>query len=391
MATHQSILNEFDPLSQAAASSSTQRTPATPLPIPGLNPNSNTDRLIRRVEEHRALVLDGLQSELAQVTSSISNAAGSGIKPRITLSKSPPRSSSLRLGPRRRSSDAQVSPVEADFFHPSGPPASDHALRRRLSRSLGSDEYTDFVSSQTSSESHHSPPHTTLHFDPSREKDQEVTQTLNISNTSKSIGKTVKALKPAIANLFSDQNPLFSDPSPSVSPSSNGHRSRPTKFFTGAPGFDSSAPLPSFARPPSAPKSSSRSSTFPSPKGTLHPGSSSSAPPSTSPSPPPPAPVSLLGLYSNAKSILSADTAEGIRPSLPSRLRVASAWTILYSLDMHGVSIATLYTRVRAGMSGRGTSAGLVLVVQSSDGHCFGAFINEALRRSDAFYGSGEW
>lgn len=88
---------------------------------------------------------------------------------------------------------------------------------------------------------------------------------------------------------------------------------------------------------------------------------------------------------------MNGNLAEALRPSLPSRLRIASKWTLLYSLDAHGVSLATLYARVEAGMTGRGISAGLLLVVKDDEGYVFGAFINEKLRRTDGFYGSGEW
>lgn len=107
-------------------------------------------------------------------------------------------------------------------------------------------------------------------------------------------------------------------------------------------------------------------------------------------SPVPPAPITLIA-PPGLRSILTSDTAESLRPSLPSRLRIASQWSLLYSLDAHGVSLSTLYSRVEQGMNGRGPAAGLLLVVKDHEGYVFGAFVNEKLRRTEGFYGSGEW
>lgn len=90
------------------------------------------------------------------------------------------------------------------------------------------------------------------------------------------------------------------------------------------------------------------------------------------------------------KYILTHDLADGLRPSLPTRLRIANSWTLLYSLDQHGVSLSTLYARVEQGMAGLGSSIGCVLVVQDTEGALFGAFSNEALKKREGYYGSGE-
>lgn len=90
-------------------------------------------------------------------------------------------------------------------------------------------------------------------------------------------------------------------------------------------------------------------------------------------------------------TILNADMADALRPSLPARLRIASQWTLLYSLDAHGISLNTLYNKVDAGMANRGMAAGLLLIVKDNEGGVFGAFINEKLRRTEGYYGSGEW
>lgn len=66
-------------------------------------------------------------------------------------------------------------------------------------------------------------------------------------------------------------------------------------------------------------------------------------------------------------------------------------WKLLYSLDQDGVSLSTLYSRVAAGMGRKSTSSGCLLVVEDTDGCVFGAYSNEAFKRSDSYYGSGEW
>ncbi|KAI5806163.1 TLDc domain-containing protein [Geopyxis carbonaria] len=77
-----------------------------------------------------------------------------------------------------------------------------------------------------------------------------------------------------------------------------------------------------------------------------------------------------------------------IRLLLPPRLQLHDTWTLAYSLETHGVSLATLYERGRA----RGSHGSpCVLVVRDSLGGMFGAFANEAFRPSGGrYYGTGE-
>lgn len=78
-----------------------------------------------------------------------------------------------------------------------------------------------------------------------------------------------------------------------------------------------------------------------------------------------------------------------IRPGLPPRLRLSTTWTLLYSLDQHGISIQTMYERMRVGLCG--SDSGVVLVVKDADGSMFGAYVNEGLKESRSYYGDGTW
>ncbi|GAA97134.1 uncharacterized protein L969DRAFT_94122 [Mixia osmundae IAM 14324] len=102
----------------------------------------------------------------------------------------------------------------------------------------------------------------------------------------------------------------------------------------------------------------------------------------------PPRPVRLTGIKAGTRQVLDDDTAERIRISLPPRLKLATEWSLLYSLDQHGVSLTTLYERTQRGL--RGSESGCVLVVRDSEGSVFGAYVNEAFRKSDNYYGNGE-
>lgn len=82
-------------------------------------------------------------------------------------------------------------------------------------------------------------------------------------------------------------------------------------------------------------------------------------------------------------------SAAQIRPNLPPRLRISTKWTLLYSLDQHGISIATMYERMRVGL--RGSDSGVVIVVKDSAGSVFGAYVNEGLKESKTYYGDGSW
>ncbi|KAK6347023.1 oxidation resistance protein 1 [Orbilia brochopaga] len=104
--------------------------------------------------------------------------------------------------------------------------------------------------------------------------------------------------------------------------------------------------------------------------------------------PPALAPLAFAGLPSLSAStsssvLLTKTIAEEIRSLLPPRLQLHGTWTLMYSLDQHGVSLSTLYSRL-------GKGAFVFVVKDTSDG-VFGAFTNESIHPSSGrYYGTGE-
>ena len=83
-----------------------------------------------------------------------------------------------------------------------------------------------------------------------------------------------------------------------------------------------------------------------------------------------------------------------IRPHLPALARLPHTWTLLYSLDQHGISLNTLYTRSvnrRTNVGIGGTNQGALVAIRDSGDTLFGAWIEEGIQLSKgAYYGSGE-
>ncbi|KAF3926765.1 hypothetical protein ABW21_db0207993 [Orbilia brochopaga] len=104
--------------------------------------------------------------------------------------------------------------------------------------------------------------------------------------------------------------------------------------------------------------------------------------------PPALSPLAFAGLPSLSAStsssvLLTKTIAEEIRLLLPPRLQLHGTWTLMYSLDQHGVSLSTLYSRL-------GKGAFVFVVKDTSDG-VFGAFTNESIHPSAGrYYGTGE-
>ena len=74
-----------------------------------------------------------------------------------------------------------------------------------------------------------------------------------------------------------------------------------------------------------------------------------------------------------------------LRPFLPALARLPKQWTLLYSLDQHGISLNTLYTRCQ---DFRGS---VLFVVRDSGERVFGAWMGEGIHMSKGgYYGSGE-
>ncbi|ORY97294.1 TLD-domain-containing protein, partial [Syncephalastrum racemosum] len=96
-------------------------------------------------------------------------------------------------------------------------------------------------------------------------------------------------------------------------------------------------------------------------------------------------PPKLVNRRPDTEPVLSSELAEQLRPYLPRRYRLASQWSLVYSLDQHGTSLMTLYRLAKAN---RGPC---ILAIKDADDHIFGAFLNETLRLSaPSYYGTGE-
>lgn len=85
--------------------------------------------------------------------------------------------------------------------------------------------------------------------------------------------------------------------------------------------------------------------------------------------PPPLSPLSLVGFdpaTSPSAQILSRALAEEIRLLVPPRLQLADTWSLVYSLEQDGVSLATLYNKCSS--SALPKSSSLVLAIRDAAG-----------------------
>lgn len=82
--------------------------------------------------------------------------------------------------------------------------------------------------------------------------------------------------------------------------------------------------------------------------------------------PPPLTPLSLTGITTPSAQVLSRALAEEIRLLVPPRLQLADTWSLVYSLEQDGVSLATLYKRCAAPSLPKNSS--FVLVVKDAAG-----------------------
>ncbi|KAF9507340.1 hypothetical protein BS47DRAFT_1304131 [Hydnum rufescens UP504] len=97
-------------------------------------------------------------------------------------------------------------------------------------------------------------------------------------------------------------------------------------------------------------------------------------------------PVMLHGRNDTTRPVLPADLVEAIRLHLPPLFRLSRSWTLLYSLDQHGISIGTFYSRLAKHEGGC-----LLAICDANDGR-FGVWVGDGIRRShgESYYGSGE-
>lgn len=117
---------------------------------------------------------------------------------------------------------------------------------------------------------------------------------------------------------------------------------------------------------------------------------------------PPLSPLQLGGYSPRTKTrVLTAELAEEIRVLLPARNQLYDNWTLVYSLEQHGASLATLYNNSATQISHSGSEErtasrnGYVLVVRDTSNKIFGAYVNEYFHPSTSqgsrrFYGNGD-
>ncbi|KAF8462510.1 TLD-domain-containing protein [Gautieria morchelliformis] len=95
--------------------------------------------------------------------------------------------------------------------------------------------------------------------------------------------------------------------------------------------------------------------------------------------------VELTGRRDSTTPFLTSHLADKIRTHLPALPRLAKSWSLLYSLDQHGVSLQTFYARCAVRV------AGTLIAIRDSEDRIFGACMSEQMRLSPgAYYGSGD-
>ncbi|KAH7344709.1 TLD-domain-containing protein [Rhizoctonia solani] len=95
--------------------------------------------------------------------------------------------------------------------------------------------------------------------------------------------------------------------------------------------------------------------------------------------------LKLLGRTEMTTPILSVETAEKLRPYLPALRRLTPKWSLLYSLDQHGISLATFYARCEQPATG-----GCLVAIRDSEGAIFGVWCGDGVRKHDGYAGTGE-
>ncbi|KIJ64193.1 hypothetical protein HYDPIDRAFT_112140 [Hydnomerulius pinastri MD-312] len=104
--------------------------------------------------------------------------------------------------------------------------------------------------------------------------------------------------------------------------------------------------------------------------------------------------VSLLGRREGTVGVLNEEIADLLRPHLPALTRLPRNWTLLYSLDQHGISLNTLYSRCEPRIPSRSNPnppKGGLVAIQDAHDTVFGAWLGEGVRlEKGGYYGSGE-
>ncbi|KAG2143399.1 TLD-domain-containing protein [Suillus bovinus] len=102
--------------------------------------------------------------------------------------------------------------------------------------------------------------------------------------------------------------------------------------------------------------------------------------------------LKLVGRREGTSVVLSETVANLIRPHLPALNRLPRTWTLLYSLDQHGISLNTLYSRCEPKLpSTPGATKGALVVIKDARDAIFGMWMGDGLwLERGGYYGSGE-
>lgn len=101
--------------------------------------------------------------------------------------------------------------------------------------------------------------------------------------------------------------------------------------------------------------------------------------------------VRLEGRREMTSAVLERELVDMIRPHLPALARLPRTWSLLYSLDQHGISLNTLYARCEPQGPTSTHPKGSLVIMKDSGDVVFGAWLGEGVRVSKgSYYGSGE-
>lgn len=94
-------------------------------------------------------------------------------------------------------------------------------------------------------------------------------------------------------------------------------------------------------------------------------------------------PIRLVGRKPDTPALMNTEIGELLREHFPPLQKESSSWTLLYSMDQHGISLNTLYQNA----ANRGPA---LLVIKESSGRLFGGFVTEPFEPRNGFYGTGQ-
>lgn len=91
-----------------------------------------------------------------------------------------------------------------------------------------------------------------------------------------------------------------------------------------------------------------------------------------------------LELHDKKSLLMTEDLIGKLHSGLPSRWRIASTWSLLYSTNFHGYSLSTLLGR------SKGFPGPVIIIIRATDGSIFGAFTTEPFHPHIGHFGTGE-